>query len=381
MSIKKQEQQSLITTVKKSETFKNAPTSIALLQYLFEATSNDIRLKESIIDIDFFGNTKFSEKSSTRVRVNVYNLRKKIVQYYEKEGKDDLWKIAIDKGQYQVRFYKKDNTNRFTKTVFLKRFLPYFGLVILSVLFVISNLKPSTPKVWKSFLSDKTSTNFFIGDHFGLTGKTITNSLGWTRDFSINNQKDFESFSKNNPNLKLKPSTYSYTTKMAALSSQKLQQFYQNYDKNFDIRFSTESSISDIKEEFAIYAGPTKNKNPFIYFFNKANPYCKIKNDSLFIKNYQNFYSSEININSKNTSEEFAIVSKYLNDNKTEHFVFFSQHDIGVTATLEYFTNVDSLKAFQKKYLQDEKYFTVIFKVKGIDRTSIDLKLIDVISF
>ena len=168
---------------------------------------------------------------------------------------------------------------------------------------------------------------------------------------------------------------------MGPIASQQFQKFYQNYHKNLSVLFSTQSSISEIKEGNAIYAGPTKNNNLFIYFFNQANPYVQISDNTLFIKNHPTIKDRIIELKSPEVDQEYAIVSKYPSAGDTQHFVFFSQHDIGVTATVEYFTNNDSIKKFTETYLKDKDNFTAIFKVKGQNRTNTDLKLEMVLSF
>ena len=60
---------------------------------------------------------------------------------------------------------------------------------------------------------------------------------------------------------------------------------------------------------------------------------------------------------------------------------FFSMHDMGVVATVDYFTNSDSLKSFSDKYLKDQSHFTAIFKAHGRDRTSLNLETIIVVPF
>ncbi len=383
MQLNLRQKRDTVTKIKNSNTFQNAPTSIALLQYLFEQTLNGIRLKESIIDIEFFGNKLDSEKNNPRVRVNVYNLRKKLISYYENEGINDIWRLTIDKGQYHVRFYKKESQNIFHKKINWPKILPYLGLLSAIVLIIYTNTTPKAPIIWNNFLSNNSPTNLFIGDHFGATGKTITNGTGWTRDFDINSITEFYELIEKNPELKntLKPSNYSYTTRMAALATQKFQQLFQKHKKTFNIRFSTQTSISEIKEGNAIYVGPTKNKNQFIHFFNTGNPYFKITGNTLTLSNHPKLEDNQIEINNSTHDEEFAVVSKYPSTNNTEHIVFFSQHDIGVSATVEYFTNIDSLKSFRNSYLKDSKYFTAIFKVKGQDRTNTSIDLVSVIVF
>ena len=366
-----------------SQTFKNAPTSISLLKYLSEATIKDVDLKESVIDIEFFNNQDVSDRTSPRVRVNVHNLRKKIAQYYEDEGKHDFWRLAIDKGQYKTRFYKKELSKHFLKHLNWNLMIPYMALILVLAVTIVYNIPKKKPYLWRPFLDEKATTSLYLGDHFGLTGKTLTHGLGWTRDFSINSDDEFYNFIDKNPSLRdsLKPSKYSYTTRMAALSTQKLQEFFQTLDKKIAIRFSTQTSTSEIKEGNAIYVGPSKNNNHFIYFFNEANPYFELTSAGLKLFKHSVLKERIFDLNTSDQTHEYAIVSKYPATGRTDHFVFFSQHDIGVIATVEYFTNRDSIQKFCNEYLKDNKYFTAVFEVKGQDRTNTSLKINTVVPF
>lgn len=383
MNISKTQEQKIVDKITSSNTFKNAPTSSALLQYLYKATTKGTNLKEGVIDIEFFGSKEPSEKNNPRVRVNVYNLRKKLISYYENEGKNENWCLQIDKGQYEVRFIRKKTGFQTIQHLSWKIITPYIALLLTIALLITTNTSPSPPSIWKSFISKKTPTNLFIGDHFGIIGKTITNGVGWTRDFGINNVNEFYQLLDKNPTLKseLKPANYTYTTRMAALATQQFQQLFQTNNQSLAIRFSTLTSISEIKEGNAIYAGPIKNQNQFIHFFNEANPYFKISKTSLQLSNHSTLKDSIINLQTSFVDEEYAIVSKYPSIGESEHFVFFSEHDIGVSATAEYFTNKDSIQHFENNYLNNKKYFTAIFKVKGQNRTNTDLKLEMVVSF
>ncbi len=382
MKISESEKREIVSKLKNSDTFKNAPTSIALLQYLFNASSKGIRLKESIIDIEFFKSSNALDKTNPRVRVNVHNLRKKISKFYETEGKDDLWRLRIEKGQYQVSFYKSDINQPFLKKLNWSQLIPYILLIVSLISIITLSLPKSKPGLWKPFLSKAKLTNFYIGDHFGIAGQTITKNAGWTRDFSINSFEDFYNFLEENPKFKdsLKPSQYSYSTRMAAITTQKIQSFFQHYNTSFKLRFSTQTSTSEIKEGNAIYAGPTKNNNQFLNFFNQANPYFEISDTQLKLLNYPSLKDRVFNLNTYDFTKEYAVVSKYKSGD-TEHFVFFSQHDIGVSATVEYFTNTDSLRSFGKTYLKNKSNFTAIFEAQGQDRTNISLKLIQVVPF
>lgn len=378
-----EEKQAIVSKIRSSSTLSNAPTSSALLQYLLDATLKNTTLKEGVIDIEFFGSKEISDRNNPRVRVNVYNLRKKLVAYYEEEGKEDAWRLWIKKGQYKVSFLRVETASKPKTKINWKLILPYSLLVLGLLAFVWSNIKPKAPELWTAFLNENAETNLFIGDHFGMAGKTITTGNGWTRDFEINSNEDFYNLINKNPQLKnkIKPSKYSYSTRMAALATQKLQAIFQTYHQSFDIRFSTQTSIPAIKEKNAIYVGPTKNDNQFLSFFNEGNPFCTIGSNSLEVNNRPGLRDEVFELNLPNNSEEYAIVSKYKSLGDKEHLVFFSQHDIGVSATVAFFTNKDSILKFQNTFLKKHDHFTAIFKVKGKNRTDTNLKLIEVIPF
>ncbi len=60
--------------------------------------------------------------------------------------------------------------------------------------------------------------------------------------------------------------------------------------------------------------------------------------------------------NDGTTEMDYTVVSRIPGPNNTEQFLFFSNHDIGVMATVEFFTNEQSIEAFTKKYLNDSPH-------------------------
>lgn len=366
-----------------SKTFQKASTSSALLMYLVEADIADSFLKEDIIDIEFFGGKQTTDKSNTRVRVSVYNLRKKLGDYYEGEGKDSEWKLMIDKGQYQVRFEKQLSSKKGLVRCFNKHIYTYVILIILILALFIDRLPDRQSKIWSGFLKSEETTTLFIGDSFGIRGETITGGVGFTRDYNINSVEEFYKFIEKRDDLKdkLKPSNYNYFTNMGAVASKNIAQLFANYKKTFDIRYSSNSTFDDIKSGNAIYIGPLHNKNKFIPIFNDAHPYLQINGSKLNVKGHGSVPDTIFTISFSGKYTDAAIVSRFPGPMGTEQMVFFSNHDIGASATVEIFTNQDSIQNFSNKYLKDHKYFTAIYKVFGKERTSLDLELLKVIPF
>lgn len=383
MILTTRQKQDIVTRLKNSKSFQNSNTSCALLQYLFDSSLKGIHLKELLIDSELYGQNNEKETNNPRVRVNVYNLRKKIKDYYEEEGKKDKWKLCITKGQYHVSFERNKPYLFNFEDYTLKEGLTHFLLLCFFAYFVVMHFPPTKNKIWAPFLRSDQKTMVYVGDLFCTRGETITGNIGWTRDYSISNLEEFYQYIQLNPDMKnvLTPASFTITNSTSTLSIQRLQQYFQEHKSNFLIRFLTRTSTSEIKEGNAVYIGPIWNSNKFEPFFNEVNPYVTHKNKKLVIKGHPKIKDAIYDLSYKDGQDEFAIVSKYHATDATEHIVFMSQHEIGVIATVDYFTNSDSVKHFIDVYLQENEYFTAVFSVKGQDRSSTSLKLEKVVPF
>ncbi|WP_010521852.1 hypothetical protein [Aquimarina agarivorans] len=374
-----EEKRAIVYKISKSDSFLNAPTSISLLHYLFEATQNKNDLKEMVIALEFFG----TKDPGTRVRVNVYNLRKKLNNYYEKEGANDACQLKIEKGQYKVTF-EKNGTNEIIPLVKTrsKKIISLSALCLIMGLVLFMKIKSPVSSIWKPFFSNAKKTNLIVGDVFGVIGKTITGNKGWTRDYSINTVEQFYSFIDSHPTLKdsIAPPPYSYVNHTAVTGAVALANYFSSYDKGFNVRFSSKTSIEEIKAHNNIYIGSIKNENTFINLFNQANPYFKLKDSLLFFSNHPKLKDTVFKFPYRVDNEELAIVSKIKGYDATVQLLFFSNHDIGINACVNYFSDKNKLSQFEK-ILGEGTYFTAIFKVKGALRSDTNIELLKNISF
>ncbi|SDW34311.1 hypothetical protein SAMN05444411_101520 [Lutibacter oricola] len=381
--ISEEKKLALTEEIIQSKVFQKSPKSSALLRYLVKANIEGSFLKEDIIDFEFFGSKSSFDKTNPRVRVNIYNLRKKLDTYYTSIGLHNDWKICIDKGQYSVRFEKQYTSKKFLSNLKPKHLLPYAIIFLLGLFIFINNLKPTPPKVWEDFFSNKKPTTLVIGDAFGILGKTVTGSTGWTRDYSINKTEDYYKLVEKKPELKdvTKPATYSYITEMGAQSAHDLAKLFTKFNNDFSIRYSSNTSIIDLKKGNNLYVGPLRNETKFISIFNNANPYFKIENKELIFTGTKESPPKKLNLNLSGQESDIAIVSRIPGPQNTSQFIFFSDHGMGVMATMEYFTNADSLKVFNKKHLKGKAHFTAVYKAYGKDRTNLSLETLLVVPF
>ncbi|OEK08291.1 hypothetical protein A8C32_02210 [Flavivirga aquatica] len=383
MKLSSEKKQVLFAELIKSKAFSKPTTSTSLLKYLFDATEKGTNLKESVIELEFFKNEIKDDKNTTKVRVHVYNLRKKLLNHYQKEGKNSEYQLIIEKGQYEVKFIKPNSTKLSLNKISISNYILFFLLCVTTLFLIISIWPAKKPGLWSSFLDKEQKTTLYIGDFFGFSGPTITGSLGWTRDYSINSIEEFYAKSEELPELKKfhRPAKYSYATGMAAGATQNLHALFQNHKQSFDIRLSSKTSISEIKSGNSIYVGPLRNYNPFIHFFNEGNPYFEINEQTLKFHKHPVLKDTIFQLNSTGLKYEYSIVSKISGPDNTDQFIFFSNHDIGIEATIKYFTRFNTCEEFSDYHLNNHEYFTSIFYASGVDRTNTSLKEIFTVSF
>ncbi len=377
LSEKKKKQ--ILETILSSKEFSNSPTSSILLRFLVLSTIEKKQIKETTIGMELFGDQFLAQNNSSKIRVNIYNLRKKLDHYYSTKGTNEIWRITIDKGQYYTSFEKNKNLKiRDYKKSYKIALLTGVTLAFVSILIIFSLLYKEKTPFWNSFFSNQKDTTLVIGDFFGFMAKTKTGRIGWNRDYNINSLDEFYAFQREHPDFEndVFPANYSYLTGMGPIATRRLTKLFSEQNKDFSIRFSTKSSYEEIKEHNSIYIGPTKNNNKFIQYFNEKNTNFKIVNRTIHYTNQRKNKDTIFNLNIEGTAYEYAIVSRLKGIEGTEQFLFFSDHDIGVIAAIEMFCNVDKSKSFKKQYNLKSDTFTALFVIKGKERTNLDLEIL-----
>ncbi len=367
-----------------SRYFLKSPSIKVLLKYLVQATNDNIDIKESVIGLHIYGEQYDGEKSNAKIRVSVYHLRKKLDEYYANEGANDAIKLNIEKGQYLVSFNTDHRRRLRNKQKLLPHIVYALVIVLLLVLCSLRTFKPKVP-IWNRMLTNKNETVMYIGDVYGYLGTTITGGDGWQRDYNINSEEDLQRV-KQEQNLtveEVQSASYTYTTASEVDAVKAISRLYWKYGKDFSIRLASRLEVKDLKEKNIIYAGPFKTINHFSELFTDQFPQFRFQNNSLSIatsdiEDYQTVlmkYRNELRLSSPS---EIAVVARVGDNSDTQQFLFFSDHDMGVRATVAFFTNIDSLKGFEQNVIKGKKSFAAIFLVNGKDRVDFGMKLLDV---
>ncbi len=101
-----EERRALIDRILASRPFENAVRLRDLLRYLAERSEGEDAVREDQIGVAVFGRPAgYDTSHDTLVRVQISHLRKRLQQYFEDDGRNEVWEIMIPKGNYTLSFH------------------------------------------------------------------------------------------------------------------------------------------------------------------------------------------------------------------------------------------------------------------------------------
>lgn len=367
-----------LESVIKSRTFAKSTTTSVLLSFLVNSSIQGKKLTAFDIGEELFGSKLEHDKTENNARVNIYHLRKKLNQYYEQEGKDNEFRIYIDKGNYELRYEPLNKTRSKLKRFYL---LPALILICLVVVFVvIAQRSIMKDQIWSNTFKNEHVSVLYLGDLFGYRDTTAFGNKGWIRDYNINSTEEFESALKDLPgNLNnIKPATYNHVTFHNAVNIRHLTRHFVLNKSDFVIRRASKINIENIKDQNFIYTGSFRT-NPIINdLFHKmsANVQFSVEAPSTLQYNNGNDIDTTILMTAERDTKEYALAAHFKGANNTSHHLFFSNHGLGLKGIIEYFTEPEFLKEFSDKYLKESTEFVALFYVEGQNKTNLKMELI-----
>lgn len=75
--------------ISRSESFASSPRNIRILQFLVAQAIAQKQVKEQVIGVELFKNRYKPDSNDGKVRVYMYNLRRKLSEYYKTDGIND----------------------------------------------------------------------------------------------------------------------------------------------------------------------------------------------------------------------------------------------------------------------------------------------------
>jgi len=269
-SIKKKRE--LLKQILESEIFKDKEVYKKLLTYLVEASLKDQTPKEVTIAQDVFNKgIDFDGSIDTTVRVYAHNLRDKLDQYYQSEGKNHEIKLQIPKGHYRVEFVSgedlqvKKNNNK-TSVYILYSLI---GLLIIYIVLdktLLHNYQKydewidTNSRIWSNFFNNNYPNSVLIGDF--LVFHEYDNQLNRARriqDYQINTMDELVEFRQTYNGREIDSWELGELPHNSIFNIVDIHSVFVSYKQRFKIDFSSEIDINFIKNRNIIYIGEFKN--------------------------------------------------------------------------------------------------------------------------
>ncbi len=396
------EKHAALENILKSSEFEKSETNQRLLQYLFDASLKGESKKEVTIALEFFNkDSSFDSSEDPSVRVYISKLRKMLDYYYKSSGVNDIFKLQIPKGHYDIVFIKKDKPKPLKSNNKIRFISLLVVIIVLSIVIIFQTLnnqssldqqldKISNSLIWSEFLQNDKPILLVLGDYYFLFeySQEIDQRL-FIRDPKINSNQDLDIYLEKYPNKKdvLFPLEFSYLRPSSALSLIQILPILEKSENEIITKLASELVWSDIENSNVIYIGPIKNMNILRKLLEKLNLSFKSNPlDSDHSRLYLHDDSGKIqNIfepTSKNQEEsyrDFGIISKIRSSKNSVIMFIVGFDELAIMKAVRMVTdpNFETLlkNDFVKDEIQSPFYFNMIFGVEGFRRTDLSYEV------
>lgn len=362
--------------------FINSSVYTRLLTYLVEKAIQEEDVKEFTIGADLFGKNYIEDKNDGTVRSYMYKLRKKLAAYYdENEGSHQVI-FDLEKGQYNLNFLTRKEYQQKEDIAVLKiplRTVKMAGILLFMVLLTILSINIfslQTPALWTSFVENKSDNLVIISDQYVVMERNADGSRNATMFMEMNSDDDLISFRETSPERELSKTDFTLMTKMAPYGIKLIDRWFFKHNSDYRLQLESRLTYDDVKSHNFIFIGQYKTMN---------------LSKSLFLNNSQHFttYGDGFRFNDGDIDKvyntrrenfekiEYVMVSYFTHSADRKALYFTSNNDIGVTATLDNFTNKKWLREFENQLPSKSSYFNALFEVRGLQRTDIHCKLVE----
>ena len=379
-----------------SDSFGKSLTYANLLKYLVDCTESGEVPKESTVGTQIFGLNASENYDSTKVRVYIYNLRKKLNLYFQNEGTNEEFILTIPKGSYKVEYTKKTSTqSNHNNTKYKNISLTLICLLTLSVvaIAILWNQKKSIQKsyevlpkteFWSDFIDDDRPVLVVVGDLFIFTEhnkKTGTNKT--VREFNINSELQYKEYKESHTDstIELGELTYTYLIKNSMAWIESLTNIFFSHHKYFSTRVISRIDAKDLHDHNVIFIGMQKTAGLFNNYFLSSK--FALKDENTY--SYQVSDKTEIQLylpsgDPVTYHTDYGFVAKYPGPNNNTIFMFGGIGDIAASQSLKNFTDRSSLMSLEAQmrstFGKIPGHFEILFEVSGVDRTEFDTKVL-----
>jgi hypothetical protein len=399
--ISSSEQKKYLDKILNSTEFAGSKIYNSYLTYLVEATENQKSLKEITIAIEVFGkDANFNPAEDTIVRSHTYNLRKKLESYYHSEGREDKYRLKIPKGHYEVAFVPATEEEAFSAGRFLKTIRKQYQLFIIVFLCILlafswsryrtieSELQkyriidPADP-IWKDYLLSELPVLIVVGDHFFFNeySEKYQYVIG-IRHAKINSPEDLEELKAKYPDANLQQTDEPYFPYHSIWSLPPLLSLFFSVNQKPILRKSSSLSPQMLDEYNMIFVGSIKTLYILRHTLAKTHFQFEITPHKIIYTPSDSGSTKyfETSLHSAGPNEDLVLALKLPGPVGNSIFIIASFHSLGAPEIANYL--VESSKRqqleemFRQKFNCVPKYFEILFRVTGIDKTAYSTEIL-----
>jgi hypothetical protein len=336
--------------------------------------------KESVIEMEVFKRPP----GDGNIRSYIHKLRKKLDDYYKKEGNHDPIKFTIPKGAYKVEIVK--NKKRISKKALTITTIIAIVLITSGIWFISSQQENHKEKktdhlVWKHFIENKKKAVLIVGNYFFFHGELPTGDLGIMRDFSINSLHGFNEYILEHPDIAGK-TNYTETTYLGRDGIFSLPYIIEPFfvhQNPFEIKISRDVHWDMIRSDNIVYIGSFKNLRILSNITEKLGVKYFLEDNSLHYHDWRNDSTYQYSYKfSEKKNLDYTFVSLIPGPKGNVILFIISNNDIGCISASKFFSYSGQIKAFKEKHLPNHDYFKALFVAKGMVRTDMTIDLLHV---
>jgi hypothetical protein len=382
--IDEKQKRSLMDRILSSEIFAHSQVYQDLLRYLVEASIKNSPPKEFTIATDVFHKGKdFDPGRDTIVRVYVYNLRKKLDQYYRGDGKNEKIRIEIPKGHYELDFilrHQKKEKRSFSKVWILAAALV---LTLINIVFLFMNLQKSETtflmksEVWRDFFDSPFQKQVVLGDHFFYVkdSRDRDKRTILRRDDINSNDEFFQYKSQDISRRDYVQLRYPMFPKNSVWPLADIAALFSYCDIDFELEYASNINASDFREKDMIFIGSFHTLGAFAQTFRNSNFTYKVYPNQLAYYDSENdtTVTKLENDDPVYSHVDYGIARKIPGPNGTTLLMFTSFHETGTHGVIKYFTEATTLAELDATLIKEfgyvPNYFEILFRASGYNRT------------
>lgn len=383
----------LLRRVEESNAMGSTSTYSRLLRFLVDCTLSENIPKEQAIAEHLLGKND-AKSDSSKIRVYVFHLRKKLQQYYENEGREEPYILSIPKGAYRVQLKARQPVSNPPVPKFNTKSLTYtlLGGFILSLfvnvfLLLVNRSQASNPfqhsVFWKEFFSDEKPIQIVVGDLFIFSERdSVHGEVYNVRLPVINTLDQFETYRQLEVNTgrDLKVMSYTHLSKGSLEWISSLTKIFHP-ERPFNIRSGSRIDTRDLHDYNIVFVGMQKTAGLFnSYFDQSVFNYDIAQTDQYQLSKDHKILTFEPQGDPDNKHADYGFIAKYPGPNDNTIFMFAGLWDSAASESLRNFTTTSKLAEMEAilkaKFGYIPPYFELLIEVHGVDRIGFETKVL-----